>query len=35
MLALTHVIEEIKFLEVRLDELHEERTWDLILTMDG
>jgi hypothetical protein len=30
---LSNVIEEIKHLEIGLDELHEERSWDLVLIM--
>ena len=33
MLALRRVVEEIESLEVGLDELHEERSWDLVLNM--
>jgi stress responsive alpha/beta barrel protein len=33
MLALKQIIEEIEFLEVGIDELHEERSWDLVLNM--
>ncbi|MFK7831629.1 MAG: Dabb family protein [Congregibacter sp.] len=33
MLALKQLINEIESLEVGLDELHEERSWDLVLNM--
>ena len=33
MLALQHSIEEIQHVEIGIDELHDERSWDLMLIM--
>jgi len=33
MLALKNTIKEIKRIEVSIDELHEERSWDVVLNM--